>query len=327
MEEIVKEIVKEKLVIGPMAGFTDRSYREMMRAYGARFCVTEMISAAGLVYKNPETWEYARLGEHDAPTILQIFGPSAEVLAPAARALSEALHPAMIDINMGCPMTKIVREGAGSALLRDPERIREIVARVKVASSVPVSVKLRCGWDEEHVNIEETVKAACDGGADLVTIHGRTRSMFYEGRARRDWIARGVTAANGTPVIANGDITSLEEARAMMDDTGAQGVMVARATLGDPFLVARLSRGLKGLSLPPLPTREERMDALLRHYRLMVADLGEGKATLVFRSIGPSYLKGLPGARAFRAAFVKAGTEEDVLALVNKALRNEDLSV
>ena len=303
MDKVIEDILNNKFVIGPMAGYTNASYRKIMREYGAKYCVTEMISSAGLIYHNPNTWDFAKIEPSDQPTILQVFGPSASLLGEASKLLSEAYKPVMVDINMGCPMQKIVREGAGSALLNNPDLIKEIVYQVKALTHLPVSVKLRCGWDEDHINIQDTVKAACSGGADLIAIHGRTRSMFYEGSCQHEWIKMGVEASS-VPVLANGDIWTVEDAIKILEDTGASGVMLARGTQGNPWLVQNLSHYFKGLDYHYQPTYEEQIEVMLHHLDLLIEEKGEQTANFMFRTIGPTYVKGIPGARAFRTVLV-----------------------
>lgn len=298
----------------PMAGFTDKAYRILAKRAGCGFVFTEMVSSEAIIYNNARTFALFDLGGETWPVAVQIFGSEPEKMADAARVVVE--HGAdAVDINMGCPTPKIVKNGEGSALMRDLPRAAAIIRAVREAVSVPVTVKMRKGWSAEEVTAPELAALAEENGADAVTVHGRTRDQFYSGRA--DWeIIRRVKEAVRIPVIGNGDIWSPGDARRMLEETGCDGVMIGRGSLGNPWIFSRTVHYLATGELLPPPGPAERLDIALQHFDLAVSLKGPELAVPQMRKHLAWYLKGLPGAAARRAAVNSAKTPEEVRSLL-----------
>lgn len=306
-------------VLAPMAGFTDRAMRCLCHRYGAQYTVTEMVSAKAVVYGDSKTRTLARIRADEGPVVLQLFGSEPDVIAEAAARLlssveSGCVPPVGIDINMGCPVSKIFSNGEGSALMRDPDRIYRIVTAVVAAVPLPVSVKLRAGVDDQHRNAVTCALAAEEAGASLVTVHGRTRVAMYGGRADMT-IVRDVKRALHIPVLESGDVISVETARAALDGTGADGVMIGRGAIGDPFLFAALRAALSGAPYQP-PSLCERCQAALQQLTLAVEDKGERVAVAEARKQIALYFRGFRGCAAFRGAMNQATTYAQAEALV-----------
>ncbi|MGB9791811.1 MAG: tRNA dihydrouridine synthase DusB [Thermacetogeniaceae bacterium] len=298
----------------PMAGFTDKSYRILAKRAGCGLVFTEMVSSEAICYKNTRTFALFDLRGEPWPVAVQIFGSDPEKMAEAARVVVEH-GAAAVDINMGCPTPKIVKNGEGCALMRDLPRAAAIIRAVREAVSVPVTVKMRKGWSEEEVTAPELAALAEENGADAVTVHGRTRDQFYSGKA--DWeIIRRVKESVRIPVIGNGDIWSPEDARRMLEGTGCDGVMIGRGSLGNPWIFSRTVRYLATGELLPPPAPAERVEKAIEHFELAVSLKGPELAVPQMRKHLAWYLKGLPGAAARRAAVHAAKTPEEVRSLL-----------
>ena len=310
------------LFLAPMAGFTDRAMRHVCHRYGAELCVSEMISAKALVFSDKKTLALSRIEASDGPTLLQIFGKEPDTVARGIERLCATFGetpPIGIDINMGCPVPKIFKNGEGSALMREPELIEKIVRAAKIATDLPISVKLRLGIDDEHHNVVECALRAEAGGAAFVAIHGRTRVQMYSGSA--DWESiKNVKRALHIPVIANGDVTSAESAVAILEATGADGLMVGRAAIGNPFLFKEILCALRGEPDTP-PTLEERVAVAKEELSIAISDKGEDVAVRESRGKIALYLHGFHGASALRAKVHTARTFADVEAAFADALR------
>lgn len=305
--------------LAPMAGVADRAFRRLCREMGAVYTVGEMVSAKGLLQGSRKTAELLEMGPLERPGAVQLFGDDPDTLARAAEAAMGAA-PDVIDLNMGCPAPKIAGNRAGSALMKDPDLAARIIRAVKGASPVPVTVKFRKGWDENSVNAVEFAKMAQESGADAIAVHGRTRAQMYAPPA--DWdIIRRVKAAVSIPVIGNGDVDSPQAARALLDRSGCDLVMVGRGALGRPWLFGQIAAYLRDGTLLPDPPMEQRMEMMLRQVEWMAAYKGE---TIAFREARKHcgwYMAGIRGAAALRR---QAGTicgMEDVRALAREAIR------
>ena len=266
-------------VLAPLAGFTDAVMRTLCEEQGASLTYTEMVSAKGLYYGGSKTSDLTYIPEGAGPTAIQIFGSEPEIMAFAARELS-SLKNEVLDINMGCPVPKVVRNGDGSALMRNPELVYEIVKAVAAAAGKPVTVKIRKGFDTP--NAVEVALAAQEGGAAAVCVHGRTRSEYYSGSVDRS-IIKDVKEALDIPVIASGDVTDAETGMSMLAETGCDMVMIGRGALGNPWIFRELDAAYKGLDIPPRPSDEEKTAMMLRHLEMLCELKGETTGVKEFR--------------------------------------------
>lgn len=305
--------IKGKAILAPMAGVGDRAFRETCARFGAACTVSEMVSSKALEFDDKKTLELMELGEEARPAAIQIFGSEPDVMALAARKALE-FSPDFIDINMGCPAPKITGPGAGSALMKTPQLCGEIVAAVVAAVPVPVTVKIRAGWDEKSVNAVEVASICEQAGAAAVAVHARTRSQMYEPPA--DWsIIKAVKEAVKIPVIGNGDVTGAQSAARMLEQTGCDAVMVGRAALGNPWIFQQINAYLDEGRIVPPPSLSERMQIMVQHVELMCRYKGEYRAMKEARKHVGWYLKGLRGASEFRrrASFLESLADLDAL--------------
>lgn len=305
--------LRRGLLLAPMAGVTDGPYRAICRRMGAEYTLTEMISAKAVFHKDHKTLALSAITPQETPCAIQLFGCEPDILAYAAAALTEhaaktGCMPAAFDINMGCPVPKIVKNGEGSALLRTPLLAGKCIEAVRRATPLPVTVKLRTGFTEESENIEQMVRIAIDSGACLLVIHGRTRSQMYRPGVNLDAIRRGVLAARGqAAVVGNGDLFCADDALFMLHKTGCDGVMLARGTQGNPFLFAQLCAALDGVPYTP-PTPRARLALAQEQIEAMVQAHGEHAAVLRSRKLLCWYSAGMPGAAAVRRHINQAQT-------------------
>ena len=314
------------VMLAPMAGFTDRAMRLICREHGAEYTVTEMVSAKAVTYGDKKTFNLAKIGVDEGPVAIQIFGREPDVMARAAEIMSEAREgyaaPVAIDINMGCPVNKVYSNGEGSALMKSPELIEKIVLAVKGVTNLPCTVKMRVGIDESTINAVDCALAAESGGADAIAVHGRTKKQMYSGRADRE-IIKIVKQSLQIPLIANGDVTSADEALDMFSVTGADGIMIGRGAIGNPFLFEEVLARLKGEEYSP-PTIEQRCEAALRQLSLAISDKGEGVAVKESRKQIALYISSFRGAAAIRARINRAESYGEVReALLDAELHEE----
>ncbi len=306
--QIGKIKLSAPLALAPMAGITDLPFRLICRRLGCGMTVSEMVSAKGLLYKNVKTTEMLRIDEGERPTAIQLFGSVPEELAEAAR-MVEASGADMIDFNMGCPVPKIVNNGEGSALMKNPQLAHDILAAMVQAVKIPVTVKFRAGWDDNHRNAVEIAQAVEAAGVSAIAVHGRTRQQFYEGKA--DWnIIAEVKQAVQVPVFGNGDIFSVEDGLRMLSQTGVDGLMIGRGADGNPWLFRELAAVLRGEERPAPPTLAERLAQAAEHLDMLIAYKGEHISVKEMRRHISAYLKGLPHAAEFRGRFHKVDTRE-----------------
>lgn len=283
----------------PLAGVTDAPYRRLCRRFGAALVYSEMVSAKGLYYNDKKTEQLLYIYEDEKPTAYQVFGSDPEIMAYAAAEL-ERRDNVILDVNMGCPVPKIVKNGEGSALMKDPERVYRIISAMTKAASKPVTAKIRAGFDESSKNAVEVAKAIEAGGAAAVAVHGRTREQYYSGHA--DWsIIAEVKKAVSIPVIGNGDVTDGKSAMAMMNETGCDFVMIGRGALGNPWIFRELTAAWKGEAYEP-PTLEEKKKIMLEQLDMMIELKGEYGAVREMRKFVGWYLKGAPGSASFRGS-------------------------
>lgn len=300
-----------------MAGVTDLTYRALCKELGCDFTYTEMVSAKGLYYGGEGSASLLETAPVERPCGVQLFGREPELMAEISRRLcgENRGELALIDINMGCPAPKITGNGEGSALMLEPALAGRIIEAVAKASSLPVTVKFRKGFDEAHVNALEFGRIAQESGAAMVTLHGRTRAQMYAGKADWDSIAQ-LKAALSIPVIGNGDVFSGADALALRAHTGCDGIMVARGAQGNPFIFQEIKAALNGMAYTP-PSERERMNMAMEHLRRAVGHKGD-RAVVEMRKHVAWYLKGVRGAAGLRAKVNAAATLEDMLALLER---------
>ena len=302
------------VALAPMAGISDLPYRVICRKFGCGLTVSEMVSAKGLLYKNEKTFAMLQIDEAERPTAIQLFGSVPEELAEAAR-IVEAQGADIIDFNMGCPVPKVVNNGEGSALMKTPELAGQILEAMVKAVRVPVTVKFRAGWDEEHRNAVEIAKIAEASGVAAVAVHGRTRNQFYMGKA--DWeIIRRVKEAVRIPVFGNGDVFTAGDGLRMFKETNCDGLMLARGAYGNPWLFTQLRAALAGKDIPAV-TAGEKLQQIILHATALVDFKGEKVAIREMRSHASAYIKGLPRASEYREKFHKLETLREMVDLVN----------
>lgn len=311
--------LKSHAVLAPMAGVSDRAYRELCVRFGAAYCVSEMVSSKALSFNSKKSEELMEISDLERPYGIQIFGDDPKCMADAAKHALEN-KPDIIDINMGCPAPKISSNGSGSALMKNPRLCGEIVKAVTAVTDIPVTVKIRKGWDDDSVNAVEVAKICESAGAAAITVHGRTRQQYYKPPIDYD-IIRAVRESVSVPVIANGDIDSAERAKEVMDITGCDLVMIGRATLGNPWIFSQINAYLENPNVKiHTPDLEERLGVMIEHISKMVEYKGEHMAMLQARKLVVGYFKGMKGAAALRNEAGKIKTLDDLYELRQKAL-------
>lgn len=290
--------LENNVILGPMAGVTDLPFRLLCREQGAGLVCMEMVSAKAVFYGNRNTKELLQVNPGERPVSLQLFGSDPEILSDIAARLEEGPYD-LFDLNMGCPVPKVVKNGEGSALMKDPKLVERILSSMVRALKKPVTVKIRKGFNDESVNAVEIARIAEGCGAAAVAVHGRTREQYYSGKA--DWeIIRQVKEAVSIPVIGNGDVDSPEAAKRMLAETGCDGVMVARGAKGNPWIFKRITEYLETGRIPPKPSREEVKAMMLRHGEMMVEFKGEAAAMREMRKHVAWYTAGWPHSAALR---------------------------
>lgn len=311
--------LKSHAVLAPMAGVSDRAYRELCVRFGAAYCVSEMVSSKALSFNSKKSEELMEISDLERPCGIQIFGDDPKCMADAAKHALEN-KPDIIDINMGCPAPKISSNGSGSALMKNPRLCGEIIKAVTAVTDIPVTVKIRKGWDDDSVNAVEVAKICESAGAVAITVHGRTRQQYYKPPVDYN-IIRAVRESVSVPVIANGDIDSAERAKEVMDITGCDLVMIGRATLGNPWIFSQINAFLENPNVKiHTPDLEERLGVMIEHIGKMVEYKGEHMAMLQARKLVVGYFKGMKGAAALRNEAGKIKTLDDLYELRQKAL-------
>lgn len=309
------------VALAPMAGVADRAFRELCSEYGAAYTVSEMVSAKGLTMQDKKSKELLYLSDKERPSAAQIFGDDPETMAQAALKTME-FSPDFIDINMGCPAPKIAGNGGGSALLKNPPLISQIVESVVRVSPVPVTVKIRIGWDEDTINAVEVAKRIEAAGADAITVHGRTKAQMYAPPVNYGEIAN-VKAAVSIPVIGNGDITDGESAKKMLDETGCDFLMVGRGALGNPWVFSDINAFFDGKNYE-IPDINGRMSVMIRHIRLICEYKGEHVGMREARKHAAWYIKGIRGAAKFRQQVGTLSSMDELLALAEQVIASAE---
>lgn len=304
--------LENPFLLAPLAGITDAPTRKICREMGAALVYSEMVSGKGLYYKDKKTDQLLFIDEEEKPVAFQVFGSEPEILAFTAKTL-DSRDNAILDINMGCPVPKIVKNGEGSALLKNVDLIYELICAMVQNTSKPVTAKIRIGFDDKSLNAVEVAKAIEAGGASAVAVHGRTREQYYSGKADWSHIAAVKEAVN-IPVIGNGDVVDADSAMRMFDETGCDFIMIGRGALGNPWIFRELNAAWNEEEIPAKPTREEKKEMMKRHFCDMIALKGEYVAVREMRKHVGWYLKGMPGSAAFRG---KVNQINDVQELLN----------
>ena len=315
--------IKNRIVLAPMAGICNNAYRRIIKEMGCGLITCEMVSDKAIMYGSKKTIDMLYMTEDERPISQQIFGSDKESFIVAAKYIYENMHPDIIDINMGCPVPKVaLKSQAGSALLKNPSKVYEIVKSVVDSVPIPVTVKIRSGWDSNSINAVEIAKVCEKAGASAITVHGRTRAQGYSGLA--DWnIIKDVKDNVSIPVIGNGDVKSCYDAKKMLDLTGCDAVMIGRGVLGNPWLIKECVDYLEKGIEPREISLEERLDMILKHMKYLLDFKVEKVAILELRSHAAWYLKGIKGMNEYKKEFFKATTKDDVLRIIKEIKDNE----
>lgn len=310
--------ISSAALLAPLAGITDKAFRQVCRSFGAGYCETEMVSAKALSFSDKKSFELMDIADDEHPCGIQLFGSEPDIIASSAK-LAVNAGADIIDINMGCPAPKIANNGSGSALMKNPRLCGEIVYAVKNSVDIPITVKIRKGFDDEHINAVEVASVCADNGADAVIVHGRTRQQYYSGTCDLD-IIKAVKNAVSVPVIGNGDVRDVRSAEKMISYTGCDAVMVARAALGNPWIFRTLSDYFdKGIITPP-PSAEDKLRIMREHIELVCSYKGEHMGMLQSRKQLAWYLKGFKGAASFRNEAGRVITLSDMYELIDRVL-------
>ena len=325
MEWKIRDIViPNQLVLAPMAGNTNEAFRIICKEMGCGLVMAEMVSDKAIGFKNVKTIKMTKVNPIEHPISMQIFGADIDSLVNAAKFIDLKSDADIIDINMGCPVNKVAKKsGAGASLLQDPNKVYEIVKSVVEAVSKPVTVKIRLGWDSDHINCVLIAKLCEKAGASAITIHARTRAQMYSGKADWEWIKK-VKEAVSIPVVGNGDIVDIASAKKMLEYTGCDAIAIARGALGNPFLSREIKAALDGNDIPPRPTHEELYDTIVKHYHLLLELKGEHLAMLEMRSHVAWYLKGMPGSSKIKDECNHHTNFDEVLAILRDYLNIQE---
>lgn len=315
----VKDIeIKNKIVFAPMAGISDIVYRNIIKDMNAGLIYTEMVSIMGIVYNNKKTVDMLKINEYERPISVQIFGSDIDGFVKASIYIEKNIKPDIIDINMGCPVPKVAgKSGAGSALLKDVDKIYDIVRAITDNIDTPVSVKIRAGWDKTSINCVEVAKRVEKAGASLICIHPRTRSEGFSGKSNWDLI-RQVKENVNIPVIGNGDIKSIYDCKKMLEETKCDAVMIGRATLGNPWFIKECVEYVENGKVIEKPTDLDKLNMLLKHFDMLVSEYGDKKALLDIRSHALWYIKGIKENKEYKRRIMEIKTKKDFINLINE---------
>lgn len=318
--------LKNNIILAPMAGITNLAYRKMLKSFGCGLVVSEMISDYALIYGNKETLKMIETCPEEYPLAIQLFGGSKDSLVKGAKILLEKGNFEILDINLGCPVPKVVKENAGSSWLKEErqEELYDAIKSVVEISSKPVTVKIRLGWDESSINVVKTCKLLEKAGVKMIAIHGRTRSQYYLGKADYEQIRLAKEAVN-IPIIANGDIDSLEKAIEVLEYTKADGLMLGRGALGNPKLITQIVEYLETGKIIENSTKEEQVEYLQMHFNELDKLKGEFKAFSEMRGLSSHYLKGIPGSKQFKIRLTQMKSREEFYQIIEEIKEQRDI--
>ena len=305
--------INGKIVLAPMAGVTSLAYRNFMKPFGVNLVVTEMVSDCGLIYDNARTVDYIKTTDLERPIAIQLFGSSAETICKAMDVVLK-LNPNidMFDINLGCPAPKVVKTGAGSALLKDPKKLEKMFKIICAHSPIPVTAKIRLGWNEDNINFKENIKALENAGIAAIGLHARTTRAGYAGKPRWD-LVKHLRDEMSVPLIVSGDMYDVSDAKKALEITHADAIMVARGGVGNPKLIKRLSSYFAGEGELPYPTKGEQKQYLLQFADMLIEEKGEYSAMMILRGIAPKFFLGLPDTKKLRSKLASALTTKQSL--------------
>lgn len=310
--------IKNRIVFAPMAGISNESFRSIIKSMGAGLIYSEMVSNMGIIYNSKNTINMLKINDEERPISIQIFGSDVDSFVKASKYVCENAKPDIIDINMGCPVPKVaLRSQAGSGLLKNPQKIYEIVNAVVNSVNVPVTVKIRAGWNNSTINCVEVAKLIEKAGASAIAIHPRTREQGYSGKA--DWsLIKAVKESVNIPVIGNGDITTIYDAKRMLEETGCDAIMIGRATIGNPWFIRECIEYVENNNIIDGPTNKERIDMMVYHYELIKKNEGDKKAILDIKTHALAYLKYIPQSKQLKTEIALCKTEDEFYNCVNK---------
>lgn len=314
--------INNRIVFAPMAGISNESFRQIIKSMGAGLIYSEMISNMGIIYNSKNTLDMLKINKEERPISIQIFGHDVESFIKAAKYVEENIKPDIIDINMGCPVPKVaLKSQAGSSLLKSPDKVYEIVSKVVQTVSIPVTVKIRSGWDKNSINCIEIAKIIEKAGASAIAIHPRTREQGYSGNANWNLIKEVKENVN-IPVIGNGDIKTIYDAKKMLDETKCDAVMIGRSTIGNPWFIKECIEYIENNNIIEQPSYKERIDMIMHHYNLIKKNEGERKAILDIKTHALAYLKYIPKSKELKQELASSKNEDEFISIINKIYKH-----